>query len=200
MKKIVLFILLIFACFYASAQTKEPLCYHLEAFLDSYDIKIQNYNGSYFEFRIDCPTFDGREAGLILRKPDVASFIGNLKKVKEIFENWGKIAKENKVIDYMKMMDVEFNPIKVFFLYGDTYHYSYNTKLYPVFRISEQGTPMASILTAELEAQDNEFITAKGISIVFLSSIEIDILISKLNVEAVMSERKPKSELEELFK
>lgn len=199
MKKIILLLLFSSLSIALFAQSRESF-YHLESFNKSFEVKVSNADGDYFEFEICCPSFDGRETGLILRKPDVPSFVERLNEMKNKFSEWSKTAIENEVLNFQKRMDIDFNPIKVFFIYGDDYHYAYGVKLYTLFFVNEKGTPMISILTGNIVAQDNMFMKSKGIALVFLSNQEIDNFIRTLNTDDIVKTSKPKEELDKLFK
>ena len=198
MKKLLLLILLVTYCVMGYGQIKVAE-YYSKGYENTFDIYATEGKKSTFDLDIYCHSFEEQPIGITVKNKDLNEFCIALNAVKNKYEEWTKLAKENDVDNYSKVFDVKFKPVTTFFKYGDKWHSSYQDILKPVF-YSLGGQYLVVMNSGVIAASDNRYITVKGFSLAFASVEEIDNFIKLLNAEAILEKLKGKADTDELFK
>ena len=198
MKKLLLLILLVTYCVMGYGQIKVAE-YYSKGYDNTFDIDATESKNGTFDLYIYCHSFEEQPAGFIVKNKNLTDFCIALNAVKNKYEEWTKLAKENGVDDYSKAFDVKFKPVTAFFRYGDNWHQFYKDFLKPVF-YTIGGQYLVVMNSGVIAASDNRYITVKGFSLAFASVEEIDNFIKLLNTEAILQKLKGKTATDELFK
>lgn len=137
------------------------------------------------------------EAGFMLYDSIYSNFLNKLNAVKIKYEEWAKIARANKVRDFMKEIESDSCSTTCYFnRYGST-RTIYNVKLHYVFSVKDFSDRVEYdlfIITDELVDPDYENLKCNGVMICFRNTLEIE------NFIANISENKIEAYKTKLFK
>lgn len=123
-------------------------------------------------------------------------FIANLYLLKNKFNEWSKIAKENNITEMNKEMPFTIKNIDIAW-YSSKWWFSFGHSLTPVFKILDDGRYVVTIVK-KVTSSSNQYITKK-FYIVFDNVNDIDKLIECLNTEMVYKHYSEKDKKNELF-
>ena len=196
------FYLSIIVCLFCSlvthAQDVVISNYTLSYFNESYDIEASEIKDGKFAVYIQVRAKrESTRAMIGIESDKLEEFKQSLVQMKEKFEKWSKVAKDNNVTDMSKEMGIEF-PSTTFCWLGSKWFYSYRQKVNPEFRILDNGNHVA-LFVKKVKSSSNEYID-ETFYWVFSNSEEFDELISKLDYEKIKSELEKKESASDLFK
>lgn len=177
--------------------------------------KIDSWSCSYFnkEYDIECSSLNEkgefdlyieisgesstRKANLNIASNNIPLLIEFLSKIKDKYEEWGRIAKENNVSDTSKDMDF-ISPRLTVCWFGSKWWFSFNQRLTPKFIVLNDGTSVVSMYK-KVSSSSNEYIDQK-VYWVFNSTSEIGELINKIQPERLLEKLKEEKKASDLFK
>ena len=196
------FYLSIIVCLFCSlvthAQDVVISNYTLSYFNKSYAIKASEIENGKFTVSIQVSAErESTRAMIEIESDKLEEFKQSLVQMKEKFEKWSKVAKDNNVTDMSKEMGIEF-PSTTFCWLGSKWFFSFGQKVNPEFRILDNGNHVA-LFVKKVKSSSNEYID-ETFYWVFSNSEEFDELISKLDYEKIKSELEKKESASDLFK
>ena len=128
---------------------------------------------------------------------DIRQFISKLTYCKNKFVEWEQVAKQNKVFEYKKYMDVTFPDVEVWWV-GLEWYSSYKKNfIKPIFLVNSGQAGFGTNGRATHWA--NEFID-QGFYILFESASEIQSLINALNIPKIKNELNKDIQTDALFR
>ena len=199
MKKIYLSIIVcLFCSLVAHAQGVFVGNYTMSYFHKSYDIKASELKNGEFTVYIQVSAErESTRAMISIESDKLEEFKQSLVQMKEKFEEWSKVAKDNNVTSILKEMGIKF-PSTTFCWLGSEWFFSFEQKVNPKFLVLSDGNPVALFMKT-VESSSNQYID-ETFYWVFSNSEEIDKLISQLNYEKIKSELEKKENASDLFK
>lgn len=174
--------------------------YYLSYFNKTYEIQATEPKNGVFEFYIYCHSKDDQTIGFSIESKDIPEFINALNKVKLKFNEWSKTAKENNVSEFDKDFDIKFKSVTAFFSYGRDWHFSFQVKMKPYFKVTKTGDHLIVFDSGELTASDNRYMDVEGFMLAFSSEKEIDDFIKAIDVDSVLKAESNKNKVDDLFK
>ena len=153
-----------------------------------YDISISYSNDSSFTLLIDMYSLDkvNKKGGIWISSKEHIEFIEKINEAKLKYSEWVKVARENKVKNMFKEMDIQFRVPTAYFYYGDKLTQKLGANL--KFEFSVIGNDMSLIIrTEELESISNKYMTHKGIMFVFTTEKEITDFLNKISTNKVLA-------------
>jgi len=170
--------------------------YDITYFGKTYDIKLSLETEDLY---IDAEPLDELydKGGLRIRKEQHQDFLNAIAEAKTKYIEWVKIAKENKVMELNKSMNIK-SEVGSYFLYGSDWKFQLLVNLTFDFQILEDEDELTYLLiirTGQLKASTNENLKVDGFLLVFSSVNEIDAFsnkISRQKINAFLA--KPKEE------
>lgn len=156
-----------------NAQTKISE-YHISYFDKTYDISA--VTDKRIAWYISTPSYDTssiiKDCGFTFEDSKYEDFIAALNILRQKYVEYKNIAQSNNVKELSKQLDVKFPRVTCYFQYGSSYHFAFNKSISARYRIHD-GLYQIIIESNKLTASDNEYMTSKGILIVFSSEKEI---------------------------
>jgi hypothetical protein len=152
-----------------------------------------------FTLWIDCGSLDKYYKGsLIVESNKLPEFKEFLNKAKETYYKWDSIAKLNNVTELDKDVDIKNVSLQAIFK-GSENFFDFSVLLKASAKIRD-GKLRLMLRTNELQSSSNEYITHKGLIMIFSSVSEIEDFISILNEEKAKKHFDSINSKEELFK
>ncbi len=176
--------------------------YYSSYFLTSYDIFASkpDSDGNY-HLMIYSQTSDDSNSlsGLVLiNKTQVDEFKNFLIYLRSMYVKWRKIAIENNVKEFSKIVEYKNTNYQGGF-YNTEWHFDFDVNFTPMFRI-DSGKYLMAIVSDKLVSTLDSDITSQGFMIVLSSSDEFDNLLNGISEGKVISFYNSKKNKEELFK
>lgn len=193
-----LFISSIFSTVYGQEKIDE----YTSSYLDkTFDINVSQdkKDTSKFSYYIDCSSADAlhKKVELMFDSKDLPDFIEFLNNIKATYSKWKTTAKENKVTELDKDIDVKEFKGQAAFIYGD-WNFDFSVKLKPRAKIVK-GEMLIILRSEELISSSNQFMKHDGFYLVFSSVKEIDEFIEKISIEKVKEYFRKKNKKDDLF-
>lgn len=164
----------------------------------SYSIAVNEENNELTVFIYTRRELSSSEVLFDIKGVDrINDFINSLTAVRNKFEEWRKVAKDNNVTDFEKDFDISF-PNVVIAWYGSQWWFDFFAKLKPYFRVTSDGTPLV-VFHDKVSASSNEYITEEYF-LIFTSEKEINSFINKINPMSLRDKLNKKHAPDELFK
>lgn len=138
---------------------------------------------------------------LIVRPNKLEDFKYFINDAKKIYEKWIETAKENKVTDLDKPMSIDRNLNLESTFYKNKWYFDYSVELLARFKIIEGNKYLLIIQNkSKLVSSLNKYIDSDGFYMIFSSTDEIELFLSKLTLENVNRFYEKKYNKEGLFK
>lgn len=199
MKKILLTVLLISACFISHAEKKVSE-YYSGYYRETFDIKATDVKDGNFKFYINCHSVDSHQpVGFSLLSEDVPLFIIALSGIKDKYSEWSEVAKKNGVIDYDKYFEIPFPKVNAFFKYGRDWYFRFNFELKPYFKVTKSGKCLVVFNSGKLISTNDPYIDVDGFNLIFCTVDEIDEFIKALDISNVLEKSIADKEIDALF-
>jgi len=197
MKKILLSIVAFTLCIISVYGEQVVGNYTLGYFNKTYEIEAGKPKNGKFAIYIQVSAErDYTRAMVGISSDDLEDLKQSLIQMKEKYEEWTKVAKENNVTEMTKSMDIKF-PSATICWNASKWFFSFGCKLQPQFLILK-GKHVVSIVK-KVTASSNDYID-ETIYWVFSDPKEIDALISQLDFETIKSKLETIENDSELFK
>lgn len=198
MKKTIIMVIVMMAAVIIYA---EPVISSYQSSGKTYSVELDSGDTRYVE--VMETESDATTPFMILEAKDVPHVIRYLKALKSKHIEWSKVAKENDIQKYTKIMALEeaVPNVHIMWKYGRKWHRSkYTSPLLAVFVVVD-GTSASVLGVSNLVSADNMYIdfTQKSI-ILFVSVDEIDSLIDALDDKHILAHKAKINRDENLFK
>ena len=200
MKKFTFLLISLLFVFSTKGQEKFET-YHSKYLKKDFRIDISKSKKDEISFWINANSMDksSKNISLKVEKNNLDNFITLIKKSKEKFTEWSKVAKENNVEKLNKTIEFKSNKYTVAFTYGE-WHFDFNVKLQSRFMVLKDKNVIIIENKNKVVASDNKYIDSSGFVIVFESEKEIDSFVSKINLEKAKEKLNSKKKKQDLFK
>jgi len=164
------------------------------------DISISYTNDSTYFLLVDMYSNDkiNKKGGIWINSQDHKEFIDKILIAKSKYAEWTNVAKQNKVNEMFKDMDINYRVASAYFYYGKKITQQMGVDLKFSFSVIGQNKSLL-IRTGQLTSLTNEYLIHDGFKFVFTSEKEIADFIDKISVQKVKDFiKKPKTS--DLFK
>lgn len=164
------------------------------------DISISYTNDSTYFLLVDMYSNDkiNKKGGIWINSQDHKEFIDKILIAKSKYAEWINVAKQNKVNEMFKDMDINYRVASAYFYYGKKITQQMGVDLKFSFSVIGQNKSLL-IRTGQLTSMTNEYLIHDGFKFVFTSEKEISDFIDKISVQKVKDFiKKPKTS--DLFK
>lgn len=163
-----------------------------------FDIEASEIKKEKFSIYIQVPAKnDNTKAMLEFSSSDIEDLKGTLLAIKDKFNEWSQIAKDNNVTDMSKDMDFKL-PSSTICWYGSKWFFSFGHRLQPRFLVLDDGRHIITFLK-KATSSSNRYID-ETIYWVFASPEEIEDFISVLDIEKIKEKLVSDEKKSELFK
>lgn len=158
-------------------------------------------NGTFSELYIQVLSEESLNAHIVIFAENVPRFWESMKLLRDKYVEWSKVAMENGVKDYIKVIDVEFPQVDIVWENSDI-HACLNVEMKFSFAVSKDGVP-AVVWNGRVECAHNDN-NHETPSLLLASLSDFDSLISKINPntikEKLQSKYGRKEKIDALFK